>query len=301
MTKSFAQTRLMNSSIENCDLSEDEREIYSRQVFFLGEDLQKELKQKRVLVIGAGGLGSPILFYLAAAGVGNITICDFDTVELTNLNRQIIHNRNRIGQNKAQSAKKTLESFNDNINVHAVTDPLPPQQLLEKASQCDLVIEATDSMEHKEIMNQLLVAGGISCIHGILLGFAGFSLLSMKGSTCLSCLFKKAPVYSTGRALPFKFYPSFGASAGSLGSLICNISIRYLLSFEVQVVNKIIYLSQLLPFKQLMLCSRGLKAIMSDHFKDSLRSTSREFPENNTLVTEHVVTPNPECNVCKTI
>ena len=279
-------------------LSEEEKELYSRQIAFMGEEKQSELKNKKVLVLGAGGLGSPVLYYLAGAGVGEITICDFDEVSLSNLNRQILHDYNRIGTNKAQSAKQTLNQFNPWIKINAMTEKMTLDQLDKIAKDQDLVIEATDAMAHKEVVNRKLVSEGVACIHAIALGMGGFCFIAAGGTICLNCLFKKAPVFTAGRALPFEYYPSFGAAVGMLGSMIGIISMRYLLGFEAGVMNRIFYLSQQLPFKKLMLSARGLKAIMTDHFKNSLKASENNFPENDVLATEHFISADPGCEAC---
>jgi molybdopterin/thiamine biosynthesis adenylyltransferase len=279
-------------------LSEDEKELYSRQIAFLKEAKQMELKSKKVFVLGAGGLGSPVLYYLAGAGVGEITICDFDEVSLSNLNRQILHDYDRIGVNKAESAKQTLSRFNPWIKINVLKEKMPLDRLGEMAKHHDLVIEATDAMAHKEEVNRLLAPEGVGCIHAIVLGMGGFCFLAARETVCLSCLFKKAPVFTAGRALPFEYYPSFGAAAGMLGSMIGIIAMRYLLGCEEGVMNRIFYLSQQLAFKKLMLSARGLKAIMTDHFKTSLQESKKSFPENNTLVTEHFISADPGCQAC---
>ena len=279
-------------------LSNEEKELYSRQLVFLQEERQQKLKEKKILVLGAGGLGSPILYYTAAAGIGEIAICDFDTVNLSNLNRQIVHNYDRIGVNKAESAKKTLQRLNPYIKISALTRKIPPEKLCEKAANYDLVVEATDNMAHKEEVNRILAPEGIGCIHSIVIGMGGFCFLAAEGTICMNCLFKKAPVFAAGRALPFDYYPSFGATAGCLGSLVSIIAMRYLLGYEDCVANKVFYLSQLFPEKTLQLSSRGLKAIMTDHFKQSFEKTSKRFPENDTFVTEHGVAPDLACEIC---
>src|SRR3989339_1940869 len=103
-------------------LSSSEKEIYKRQILLFGEKGQKRLKKSTVFMVGAGGLGSSAAFYLAGAGVGRIIIADADKVELSNLNRQIMHGMKRIGKNKALSAKNTLESLNANIRIEAISE-----------------------------------------------------------------------------------------------------------------------------------------------------------------------------------
>jgi len=112
--------------IDTMVLSENEQKRYTRQIMMegWGEDTQKKLKKPKVFIAGAGGLGSPVSIYLAVAGVGNISICDFDSPDWSNLNRQILHDHTRIGTNKAVSGKMTLERLNPDIKVTAFTDKI---------------------------------------------------------------------------------------------------------------------------------------------------------------------------------
>src|SRR5512140_2021798 len=108
------------------NFSEEELKRYNRQMMIegWGEETQRKIKNATVFIAGAGGLGSPVSIYLAVAGVGNIRICDFDSPDRSNLNRQILHNHNRIGTNKAVSAKQTLEELNPHITIEAFTDKI---------------------------------------------------------------------------------------------------------------------------------------------------------------------------------
>ena len=113
-------------------LSEQEQKRYTRQMMMegWGEATQKKIKQSTVFIAGAGGLGSPVSIYLAVAGVGNIRICDFDSPDWSNLNRQILHDHTRIGTNKAVSAKMTLERLNGDITVTAITDKIVAENVV---------------------------------------------------------------------------------------------------------------------------------------------------------------------------
>src|SRR5271169_5386037 len=110
------------------ELTTEELDRYTRQMMMegWGVETQSKIKNSTVFIAGAGGLGSPVSIYLAVAGVGNIRICDFDSPDRSNLNRQILHNHNRIGINKAVSAKQTLEELNPHINVTAFTEKILP-------------------------------------------------------------------------------------------------------------------------------------------------------------------------------
>src|SRR5512139_3936104 len=122
-------------------LSAEELKRYHRQMMMegWGEDTQKQLKGSTIFIAGAGGLGSPVSIYLAVAGVGNIRVCDFDSPDWSNLNRQILHNHGRIGINKAISAKQTLEELNPDITVTAFTDKIVAENVDELVGKSALI------------------------------------------------------------------------------------------------------------------------------------------------------------------
>ena len=129
-------------------LGSDEMERYDRQIILpeIGRNGQKKLAESKVLVIGAGGLGSPAALYLAAAGVGYIGIADGDVVSLSNLQRQILHRQVRLGENKAASAKKTLQELNQNIFVQAYPFYLQDENILKIVQEYDFIIDASDRL-----------------------------------------------------------------------------------------------------------------------------------------------------------
>src|SRR5512134_1212029 len=128
-------------------LSEQEQKRYTRQMMMegWGEATQKKLKASTVFIAGAGGLGSPVSIYLAVAGVGHLRICDFDSPDQSNLNRQILHNHNRIGTNKAVSAKQTLEELNPHIRVTAFTDKIVEDNVDDLVGNAGLILDCMDN------------------------------------------------------------------------------------------------------------------------------------------------------------
>jgi adenylyltransferase/sulfurtransferase len=287
-----------NESTSGPTLGAEELERYQRQILLWGAEGQRRLKAARLLVLGAGGLGSPVLQYLAAAGVGELVIADPDAVSRSNLNRQILHDERRLGLNKAASARTTIGALNRNVEVTAIERALEHDELLEVAALCDLVIDVTDNMPHKESLSPLLVRHGLSGLFGVLLGMGGFCFTYTPGSACWHCLFKPAPAFPTGRALPMENYPSFGAAAGFVGSFIANIAVRQLLGFGRPVENKLFFASQLMDLRKLELCSRGLKALMTDHLKESFHAAGARFPESERFFDEHLTQRRPGCAVC---
>ena len=132
---------------------------YSRQILLneIAYEGQETLSQSHALIIGAGGLGAPVSLYLAAAGVGELTICDFDEVELTNLQRQVIHSTDSLGMNKAQSAKQSIARLNPEVNVHSVTKKSSELELNDLIAQADVVIDCSDNFETRYLLNKLCV------------------------------------------------------------------------------------------------------------------------------------------------
>ncbi|MCK5697259.1 MAG: molybdopterin-synthase adenylyltransferase MoeB [Gammaproteobacteria bacterium] len=176
-------------------MNDDQLLRYSRQIMLpsVGIEGQEKLLNARVLIMGMGGLGSPIAMYLASAGVGHLVVCDFDEVDLSNLQRQIIHSSTqRIGQNKAESAKDTLLQLNPDIKVTALTQKLDSQALSHQAQQADVVIDGTDNFESRFLLNKMcfqahtpLVSGAAIRMEGQVIVFANHG----KGP-CYHCLYK---------------------------------------------------------------------------------------------------------------
>jgi molybdopterin/thiamine biosynthesis adenylyltransferase len=175
---------------------------YSRHILLdeIGIEGQQRLLAGRALVIGAGGLGSPAAMYLASAGVGHITIIDNDQVDLTNLQRQIAHNMERVGQPKAESARQTLLAINPGINVTALVERADAARLSELVSQSDVVLDCTDNFATRHAVNRACVAHRVPLVSGAAIRFdAQISVFDPRGHDddgqagaalpCYSCLF----------------------------------------------------------------------------------------------------------------
>lgn len=161
----------------------------------VGEAGQQKISDGKVLVIGAGGLGSPALSYLAAAGVGTLGIVDMDDVEDNNLQRQIIHATSRIGVNKAESAKVTIEDLNPDVEVKTWTDPLGPENVDEIFSGFDVVLDATDNFTTRYLINETAYRFGIPSIYGSIYRFEGYASVfwPAKGGPCYRCMHPESP------------------------------------------------------------------------------------------------------------
>jgi len=166
---------------------------YSRQIMLpeIGFEGQQKLLASRVLIIGLGGLGSPAAMYLAAAGVGELVLVDFDQVDLSNLQRQIIHNSNSIGQPKVESARDTLANINPNCHIHCINQQLDGEALSAQVAKADLVVDASDNFATRFALNEASVATQTPLISGAAIRMEGqVSVFTGKpGDPCYRCLY----------------------------------------------------------------------------------------------------------------
>ena len=196
-------------------------ERYVRQVPLLGETGQKKLHDTTVFIAGAGGLGSPASMYLAAAGIGSIRICDLDVIELSNMNRQILHTEDRIGTSKAESAKKTLESLNPDCSVTALSEKIDETSVLRLIGDAEFIVDCMDNFSARFALNKAALDLGIPLMHGAVSGFTGQATLVVPGKTpCLSCMFQNANTTTKT--------PVIGAAAGVIGSIEAAEVIKHL-------------------------------------------------------------------------
>ncbi|MBI3284147.1 MAG: molybdopterin-synthase adenylyltransferase MoeB [Burkholderiales bacterium] len=167
---------------------------YSRHILLdqIGIEGQQKIGAARALIIGAGGLGSPAAFYLASAGVGSITLVDNDTVDLTNLQRQILHTTERIGQPKAASGKQTLQAINPEIEIVALQERAQDARLEQLVSQAGIVLDCCDNFGTRHAVNAACVKHGVPLVSGAAISFDGqISVFDTRdpASPCYACLF----------------------------------------------------------------------------------------------------------------
>ncbi|HJQ62774.1 MAG TPA: molybdopterin-synthase adenylyltransferase MoeB [Burkholderiales bacterium] len=178
-------------------MNDDQLLRYSRHILLpeIGIEGQEKLLAARALVIGAGGLGSPVALYLASAGVGHITLCDGDDVDLTNLQRQIVHRTGAIGKKKVDSARATLAEINPEVRVTALPERVGSEQLDPLVSQADVVIDGCDNFATRHAVNRACVKSRKPLVSGAALRFDGqvavFDLRD-RTSPCYHCLFAEA-------------------------------------------------------------------------------------------------------------
>ncbi|MFW0739545.1 HesA/MoeB/ThiF family protein [Flavobacterium sp. T12S277] len=169
---------------------------YNRQTILpeIGDEGQEKLKKARVLVIGAGGLGCPILQYIATAGVGYIGIMDFDTIEIHNLHRQILYTENEIGKLKAIVAKEVVSELNPLIKAEAIVEKLTPENAAQIIEQYDIVVDGSDNFTTRYLVNDTCVALQKPLVYGSILNFEGqVAVFNHKGSKNLRDLFPEMP------------------------------------------------------------------------------------------------------------
>lgn len=178
------------------DFTEEQLKRYSRHIILpeVGGKGQEKISNAKVLMIGAGGLGCPVGYYLAAAGVGTIAIVDNDEVELSNLQRQIAHSINTLGVNKAESAKKTFEALNTDVNVIAIKERINSKNILDLMKDYDIVIDGTDNFPTRYLINDACVMLKKPLVSGAILRFEGQVTTILPGEGhCYRCLFEEPP------------------------------------------------------------------------------------------------------------
>jgi molybdopterin/thiamine biosynthesis adenylyltransferase/rhodanese-related sulfurtransferase len=211
------------------DLSVDEVRRYSRHLIIpeVGMTGQKRLKNAKVLCVGAGGLGSPALLYLAAAGVGTLGVIDFDTVDESNLQRQIIHGQSDIGRPKAESARDSIKEINPYVNVVLYEESLTVDNVMDIFSQFDLIVDGTDNFATRYMVNDACVLLGKPYVWGSIFRFDGqASVFWAEHGPCYRCLYPDPP--------PPGMVPScaeggvLGVLCGSIGSIQVTEAIKLL-------------------------------------------------------------------------
>jgi len=212
---------------------------YERQLLLddIGQSGQQKLFNAKVLVCGAGGLGSTALTYLAAAGVGNIGMCDFDTVSPSNLNRQILYTPADTGKQKAHIAKERLEKFNSDVKIKAYTDKLTKENADKIFKDYDLVIDAVDNFPSRYLINTTAYKNSVPLVCGAVCEFEGIltTIVPRENTSCFQCIYPLKPPAK----LTSKTFGILGAIAGTIGSLQALESIKFILGLNC-LKNKVL-------------------------------------------------------------
>jgi len=211
-------------------LTEEQIERYSRHIILeqVGGAGQEKLLSSKVLIVGAGGLGSPAALYLAAAGVGTIGIIDADKVDLTNLQRQIIHHTSDLGVEKVKSAENKMRAINPEVTVKTYHQPAKADNIREIIREYDFVIDGTDNFPAKFLINDACYFEKIPFSHAGILKFYGQLITVLPGeTTCYRCIFNAPP--PAGAVPSCSQAGVLGVLAGVIGSLQATEAIKYLL------------------------------------------------------------------------
>lgn len=222
------------------ELSETDIERYSRHILLadVGVEGQEKISSGRVLIIGAGGLGAPVSLYLAAAGVGTIGIADADTVDLSNLQRQICHFTKDIGRPKVLSAKEKIEAINPNVKVVTYQEYIDSKNILDIIRDYDFIVDGTDNFPIKFLINDACVMAEKPFSHGGILRFEGQTFTHIPGSACYRCLFGFPP---PPNAVPTCSQAGvLGAIAGMLGTIQAAETLKFLTGVGELLTNKLL-------------------------------------------------------------
>ena len=198
-------------------------ERYRRQILIdgWGTETQEKLKNSKVFIAGAGGLGCPVALNLTSAGIGNITICDSDTVELSNLNRQFLHAEKNIGLDKTISALQVLSRFNSGVNLTPISEKITPDNVDELVADADIILDCVDNFAARYALNQCAIRKQIPMVHGAVWGLEGrVTFFTPPTTPCLACLFPIAPAQQE--------IPVLGVVTCATGSLQAMEAIHYL-------------------------------------------------------------------------
>ena len=212
-----------------------QRHIIMPQVGGIG---QRKLLDSKVLLLGAGGLGSPTALYLAAAGVGELGIVDFDVVDLSNLQRQILHDTDDVGRPKVVSAQETLNDINPDIRVNPINERLSSENIMEILADYDIVVDGSDNFSTRYLVNDAAFLSNTTLVHGSIFLFEGQATVFEPGEGCYRCLYPTPP--------PPGMVPScaeagvFGVLPGIIGSIMAVETIKIVLGIGEPLVNKLL-------------------------------------------------------------
>ena len=236
----------MNNSRADSNLSREELARYSRHILLpqVGEEGQRRLKSARVLLVGAGGLGSPVAMYLAAAGVGALGLVEYDDVDLSNLHRQILHGSASIGRSKLDSARDRLHDINPNVRIVPYKTRLTSANALEIVRGYDLIVDGTDNFATRYLVNDTSVLLGIPNVYGAVHRFEGqASVFGTADGPCYRCLFREPP--------PPDLVPScaeagvLGVVPGLIGTIQATEAIKLLLGLGDSLAGRLLTIDAL--------------------------------------------------------
>jgi molybdopterin/thiamine biosynthesis adenylyltransferase len=245
------------------NLDSTQLDRYSRHIIMddVGPEGQQSLLDARVLVVGAGGLGTPIIEYLAAAGVGTIGIADNDVVERSNLQRQVIHGDSDIGRKKVESAAEFIAQLNPDVAVEPHDCRVAPENVERLVTEYDFVVDGSDNFQTRYLVNDACTLAGVPFSHGAIYRFEGQVTTFTEGSPCYRCLFPEAP--PAGTVPDCATTGVLGVLPGVVGSMQATETVKHLIGVGESLNGRLL-------------------------FYDAKDMTFEEVP----------IAPNPDCPVC---
>ncbi|MFH1830995.1 MAG: HesA/MoeB/ThiF family protein [Pseudomonadota bacterium] len=221
-------------------LSQSQIERYTHHIVLkdIGGEGQRKLLSSKVLIVGAGGLGSPAALYLAAAGVGTVGIADEDEVEIGNLQRQILHFTDDIGRSKVASAKEKLCALNTDVKIIPLHKRLDTRNIVSEIADFDFIVDATDNFDSKFLINDTCVSLGKPYSHAGVVGFKGQTFTYVPGSLCYRCIFSDPP--PAGTIQDCRGSGILGAVAGMMGTIQAAEAIKYLIGNGDLLTDKLL-------------------------------------------------------------
>jgi molybdopterin/thiamine biosynthesis adenylyltransferase len=221
-------------------LTEEQAKRYSRNILLqdVGIKGQEKISNAKILIVGAGGLGSPVALYLAAAGIGHIGIIDGDTVDLTNLQRQIIHFNKDVNRLKVESAKEKMKAINPDIKITIYHEYLNANNIKDIITPWDFIIDCTDNFSTKFLINDACVMYGKSFSHGSVLRFEGQTFTYTPGNACYRCFFKEPPL--KGSVPNSSQAGILGSIVGMLGTIQATEALKFILEMPGLLTNRLL-------------------------------------------------------------
>ncbi len=216
-------------------LTKDDLERYDRQIMIdrIGPEGQEKLMRSRIALAGVGGLGSPIALYLTAAGIGTIRLIDHDRVTLSNLNRQILHWEEDLGEKKVLSAARKLRRLNSKVNVEPVGETITETNVAQLLEGCDGIVDALDNLPTRYLLNRWAIEKNIPFFHGAIHGFEGRAMTILPGKTaCLRCMYRGD--------IPAEKFPVVGVTPAVIGSIQATEVLKYLLGIGQLLTNRLL-------------------------------------------------------------
>lgn len=249
------------------NLTDEQLDRYSRHIILqeVGPEGQARLLAAKVLVVGTGGLGSPVALYLAAAGVGTIGVADADAVDISNLQRQIIHTTADIGRPKVESAEAKMRAINPDVKVEPWLLYLDASNIARIIRQYDFVIDGSDNFSTKFLVNDACVMAGIPFSHGGILRFDGQTMTVLPGrSACYRCSFREPP---PSRAVPSCSQAGvLGAVAGMLGSIQAAEALKFITGAGALLTDTILtFDAKTMHFRRVPLKKRADCPVCGEH------------------------------------